>query len=400
MQFEVGSVEHSELMRDRIRVVSIVEAVTVTGPVKPLLMFSQRARLGLDGQRPVSHSLLTTTRREAPDPHTPGTLHAAAAAAAGLEVDTCREAFPFDVRVLSQMARFLDRRRPMIIETHDFKSHFLLSLLRRRRVALLGARWIAYHHGYTRMSLRVRAYQRLDSLSLPAADKVLTLCRPFVEQLVDRGVARDRIEVISNAVEEREPPAADALAKARHELGIAADAVVILAVGRLSPEKGQQELIAAYRKIAEAFPKARLLLVGDGGERARLGTSTRDLGDRVIFAGQRPDAWPFYHLASVFVLPSHTEGSPLVLFEAMAAGCPIVASAVGGIPETLEDGHTGLLVPPRDVAALTAAIQRPLADRVLAAKLGAAAHDAIRAHTPAAYASRLLNIYRGMLSAS
>lgn len=376
-----------------MRLVSIVEARTVIGSVKPLLMFSPLARAGVAGHEPLIHSLLTT-QRDAGAGESPDNDLLRAARAQQLAVDVVPERFRFDPRVLGVMARYIRARAPDIVETHDFKSHFLLHAL--RSTGAIGAvHWIAFHHGYTRMSARVRAYQQLDRLSLRRAQRVITLCRPFVEQLVARGVRRERIEVISNAIAPRPPIAAAALSELRQSLGIAPAERIIVSVGRLSREKGHADLIEALRMLLAAgrCRDCRLLLVGDGGEREALRRRASGLGDRVVFAGHQPDPWPYFCLGDLFVLPSYTEGSPLVLFEAMAAGLPIVATCVGGVPEIVEDQRTAILVPPLQDKLLADAVAEVLSDPQGARNLGAAAKRALLAFSPEAYAQRLLTIY-------
>jgi glycosyltransferase involved in cell wall biosynthesis len=125
---------------------------------------------------------------------------------------------------------------------------------------------------------------------------------------------------------------------------------------------------------------ARFLIVGDGNllEPLRAQARTLGLGDRVVFAGHRSDVRDLLGAIDVVCLPSLYEGTPLALFEAMAAARPIVASAVDGCAEILEDGATGLLVPPRDASALGGALRRVIADRSLRGRLGAAAQRASR----------------------
>lgn len=377
----------------RMRLLSIVEATSVTGPVKPLMMFSRLARAGVDGRAPIQHSLLTTQRAR-----TDNELMRTAREQ-GLPVDVVPERFPFDPRVLVGMARTVRERAPDIVETHDFKSHFLFLALKSTGVAG-AARWVAFHHGYTRMSSRVRAYQHLDRVSLRYADQVITLCRPFVEELLARGVRRDHINVISNAVTPQPRPTPAALVALRASLGLNESDRILISVGRLSPEKGHADLIDAFRILLEAGKcgNCRLLVVGDGGERAALHSKAAPLGNRVLFAGHQADPWPYFCIADMFVLPSHTEGSPLVLFEAMSAGLPIVATSVGGVPEVVEDQRTARLVPPSQVTQLADSIAYILDNPAAASALGVAAQRALSAFSPEAYASRLLRIYAQLVA--
>jgi glycosyltransferase involved in cell wall biosynthesis len=186
-----------------------------------------------------------------------------------------------------------------------------------------------------------------------------------------------RIRVVYNGV-----GAATVDAKGlREELSIPADAPLVAEVGRLCDVKGQHELIAAVARL----PGARVVLVGadleQGGAYERtLRDRADELGvaDRVVFAGYRDDAARVVAAADVFALPSWTEGLPLVVLEAMALGRPVVATTVGGTPELVSDGETGLLVPPRDIEALTAALKRVLDDGALRRRLGEAGRRRVR----------------------
>jgi glycosyltransferase involved in cell wall biosynthesis len=137
--------------------------------------------------------------------------------------------------------------------------------------------------------------------------------------------------------------------------------------------------------VLAAEPEARLLIVGEGSQQVRLHDSAAQLGllgpsPRVLFTGRRDDVAAILAVLDVAVLPSYREAQGISLLEAMALARPIVASAVGGIPEFVTDGQTGLLVPPRDPAALAGALLRVLADRGLAARLGRNARELVREH--------------------
>ena len=142
----------------------------------------------------------------------------------------------------------------------------------------------------------------------------------------------------------------------RAALGIAPDAPVVGTVGRLAEVKQQGVLIRAFAQVLPAFPAARLLLVGDGPLRAELEglAGSLGLGGAVLFAGYQSNPERYLAAMDVFVLPSRAEAMPLVIPEAWAAGRPVVASRVGGIPELIADGKTGLLVAPGDVDGLAA----------------------------------------------
>jgi glycosyltransferase involved in cell wall biosynthesis len=163
----------------------------------------------------------------------------------------------------------------------------------------------------------------------------------------------------------------------RAALGIAPDAPVIGTVGRLAEVKQQGVLIRAFARVVPAFPAARLVLVGDGPLRAELEelAGSLGLGGAVLFTGYQPNPERFLAAMDVFVLPSRAEAMPLVIPEAWAASRPVIASRVGGIPELIEDGKTGLLVDPGDVDGLAARLRQVLADPPAARELARAGRE-------------------------
>jgi glycosyltransferase involved in cell wall biosynthesis len=226
--------------------------------------------------------------------------------------------------------------------------------------------------------------------------------------LARKGVPRERIEIVHNAISPhwgaygRTPEAAAAL---RAELGIGARKKIILIVGRLSREKDHRTLLEAVNELRTdarngTAPPTHLVVVGDGPERPRIEETIRalHLGDIATMVGQVPTAEPYYGIADVSVLSSLSEGSPNALLESMAAGVPVVATSVGGIPETVSHEQSALLVNPRDRAGMTRAIKAILTDESLARSLAARARERILAHyTPDSRARRLVGIYRGIL---
>jgi glycosyltransferase involved in cell wall biosynthesis len=148
--------------------------------------------------------------------------------------------------------------------------------------------------------------------------------------------------------------------------------------------------------------KFKAVVVGDGPERAGLEAEAASLGlhGRVVFAGHADDVRPFYAAADCMALPSHSEGSPLALLEAMAAGLPVVGTAVGGVPEVATDGETALLVPARDPRAFASALARLLSDETLARSLAARASARVAADfSPEARARALVEFYGGLVHA-
>ncbi|MFL6283832.1 MAG: glycosyltransferase [Pyrinomonadaceae bacterium] len=397
-------------MKPPIKLLALMEATTVTGPAKLLIEFCRAAReadAALDGLPRVEASIVTFNRVRATERNGAATPNrddspnkfVEAARAAGVEVDVIEERFRFDTSVVGQLRRAIERRAPDIVETHMIKSHFLTLAAGLAR----GRRWVAYHHGYTTTDAKMRIYNQLNRLTLPRAARVITVCGPFARQLSGAGVSPEKISVVHSSIAAPDAPRAEDVSELKTRLGVAEGERVILAVGRLSREKGHVGLVHALehlRRDARAT-KLKLVVVGEGPERERVEAAALSLGlgACVVFAGHTSDVRPFYALADVLALPSHSEGSPLVLLEAMAACVPVVATAVGGVPEVATDGETALLVPPHDPSAMAFALARVLSDATLARSLAdkAAAHVAER-FSPEARARALLRIYGALVS--
>lgn len=370
-----------------IRVVAIIEAATVTGPAKNLIQFARTAA------PEVRMSVVTYVRGEQAG------AFAEAARAAGVEVDLVRERGRFDRAAMDQLREILARRQPDIVQTHNVKSNFLF-----RAAGLHNRyRWLGFHHGYTMPDWKQQVYDQLDRWSLRAVRRMVTVCAPFADELVRAGVGRERIRVLHNSVAVTVAPEPAETAALREQLGIGEDERLILVVGRLSKEKGHSDLFhafARYLAMADARP-ARLLLLGDGHERQRLREQAESLGiaRHVIFGGHVANVKPYYFAADLLALPSHSEGSPNVVLEAMAANLPVVATAVGGVPEILTNGETGLVVKAADPGAFSQAMHRALTDREAARRMARAALALVsREFRPEQYRQRLIDVYRELMA--
>ena len=194
---------------------------------------------------------------------------------------------------------------------------------------------------------------------LPWADRVVAVSRSLVESAVALGVDRARIDLVMNGVDTSLFHPRDR-AEARAALGHAGDSRRwIVCVSRLREDKGTLDSVAAFTALAGERDDLVLALVGDGEARGAVETALRPFGDRVILSGARPLAEvPLWMgAADVVTLPSHHEGTPNVLLEALACGRRVVATAVGGIPDVVNDAALGTLVPAGDPAALAAALR-------------------------------------------
>jgi L-malate glycosyltransferase len=198
----------------------------------------------------------------------------------------------------------------------------------------------------------------------------------------EEGCPHAKMVLIPNGVrEDALRPPGDAEAK-RREFGLPPEARVVGAVSRLAWKKGIRHLVDATPRILESVPEARVVIAGDGPLRAELEGHAAALGvrDRVLFLGSRPDTIELMAAFDVFVLPSVVEGMSNALLEAMAVGRPVVATDVGGNPEVVVDGATGLIVPPGDAEQLAASIRKLLEAPELAAEMGAAGRQRVLEH--------------------
>ena len=278
-----------------------------------------------------------------------------------------------------------------VVHCHDVYTNWFAGLAARLAgVPLLTSkRWIGGHPRHLRLG---RVAYRLSARVLANSDGVARTLT------TDGGVPPERVVVVPNFVE----GAAFATLPdgAREEMraawGVPRGSPVVGCVARLRSEKGQATLLRAAARVRHRHPDLVVVLVGDGPEEGALRALAAELGlgERVCFAGHRPNRPNPHQLFDVSVLASDHEGFPNTLIEAMAAGRPTVASNVGGVPDAVLDGETGLLVPAGDPAALAGALARVLGDPTWAAALGARGRAIARERfTPERVTSRLTELY-------
>jgi len=207
---------------------------------------------------------------------------------------------------------------------------------------------------------------------MPRVDRLICVSKHAHASFVEAGVRPEQLQVVRNGIHPR--PARADREGVRARLGLSSEARLVLAVGRLTEQKGHRYLVQAAPRVIEQEPRAQLVVVGQGELADDLRELVRALGleGRVHFVGQRPDVPELLAAADLFVLPSLFEGLPLVALEAMAAGRPVVGTWGCGTAEAVADGVTGRLVFPRDATALAAAILEALQQPALAARWGMA----------------------------
>jgi glycosyltransferase involved in cell wall biosynthesis len=375
----------------KIRILTLIESHQPVGPARSIIEIARAAAEPRPGVPGLEIMIASYYRNAGNSPFVQAALDA------GLTAFTIPERGRFDRGVLPRLRDLVERVRPDILESQNVKSHLFISLLGLYR----RYPWVVWNHGYTATSLLDRIYSQADRWSLRKAFRAVTVCQPFADAMQRRGVERGRIVVKHSFVKPFVQPEAEEIAAARRTLGIG-DAPVILAIGRLSGEKAHADLFHALAalKRGSGMPEFRAVIVGDGPEREPLTALASRLGieKNVVMAGFRKDVRPFYAMAAMMALSSHSEGSPYVVLEAMAAGVPIAATRVGGVPEIIEDGITGLLVPARDPAAMAQAIERLLADAPLRERLAAVGRlHAATHYSFEAYVESLARFYQDTL---
>jgi L-malate glycosyltransferase len=307
---------------------------------------------------------------------------------------------PSTLRQGMRLARWLRERRIDILHCHDLYANLFGAPWGRAagvRAVITSRRWVH--------PLRNRVLEVANRLVYRIGHRVLVNSAAVARtvETVD-GVSPRRVLQVTNFVDEgafaRVPTAT--VHALRAGLDIPADAVIVGCIARLAAVKDHATLLRAVGLLRERWPRLHLLLVGDGEERAALEglASALEIRDRVHFAGFQPNEPNLHHVFDISVLTSLSEGFPNSLVEAMAAGRPVVATRVGGNVDAVRP-DTGLLVPPADVDALVAGIERLLADPALRARLGAAARTVARTEYHAgAVVRRLEGIYLELAGAA
>jgi glycosyltransferase involved in cell wall biosynthesis len=250
-----------------------------------------------------------------------------------------------------------------------------------RAARRVGIPVVSVSHGWTAATWKVRFYEMLDRLVLYGMDAVVCVSKAQADKVRAAGVAEAKIAVIQNAIGAEAFVEPDAAVRAEMASWFARPpGWIVGAAGRLSPEKGFRILVEAASLVVKIRPEAGFVLFGDGplrGDIERL-IAERGLGGSFVLAGFRNDLPRYLPNLDVHAMSSFTEGLPVVLLEASAAGVATVATAVGGIPELIDDGKTGYLVPAGNAAALAQRILNLLGNDEQRRAIGRAARERVR----------------------
>jgi glycosyltransferase involved in cell wall biosynthesis len=310
--------------------------------------------------------------------------------AAGVDVETLALSGRAYLRERAAVRALCRRRRPTVVHTHGYRPDVVDAGVARD----CGIPVVTTVHGFTGTDWKNRFYERLQRRVYRRFDAVVAVSRPIAEWLARDGVPPARIHLVPNAW----APGAAALSRAdaRRALGVPEAGCQIGWVGRFSPEKGPDVMVQALARLADLPVTA--VMVGVGSQLASVRAEAASLGvaARIVWPGIVPDAAGLFPAFDVFVLSSRTEGTPIVLFEAMAAGVPVVATRVGGVPDVVGDAEA-VLVPSDDPQALAAAIRGVVENPKQAGARAAEARRRLAAQfSEGPWLARYEAVYRGV----
>ncbi len=300
-----------------------------------------------------------------------------------------------DLHAIRQLAQHL-RQNFDIVHAHGLRGA-LIGVLAARQAGLPAL--FTAHNLISRPSLLQRFFLALVGRDAAA---VIAVSEAVAAMLCAAGIPRAKIAVIPNGIALGPFDVQTDAEAVRAAFGVPPTAPLVLAIGRLSPEKGFDVLLEAFRQMQLRMPEARLILAGSGPEEAALWNQAVrggiDQTGTVIFAGQQAEVAPLLQAADVVAIPSRQEGQGIVALEAMAARRPVVASRVGGLVETVIEGETGLLVPPQDAAALAEALLALLSNPAQRQQMGEAGRVRVtQEYTAERMVQRIEAVYAGLV---
>ncbi len=287
-----------------------------------------------------------------------------------------------DVRALKQLMRLMRREKPDIVHTHTAKAGTL-----GRLAAMAAGVPVKVHtfHGHVFHSYfsprKTRIFLAIERFLARRTDRIIVLSEQQAHEIADvyQVAPREKLSIIPLGFDlDGFLSAEQHRGKLRAELGLPSDALIVSIVGRLVPVKNHRLFFEMARRVAAELPHAYFVIVGDGELRSALEEEAASLGDRAHFLGWRRDLPVIYADSDVVALTSVNEGTPVALIEAMASGTPVVATRVGGVPDIVYNGETGIVVEPHNADALTAAVRELLSNSAQREKLGAAGRDSVR----------------------
>ena len=310
-----------------------------------------------------------------------------------------------DLQALRHLIRIIRAGNYDIVHTHTSKAGFLGRIAARhcKTTLVIHSPHGTILEGYF-SSFVTKFYAYLERITAPLTKRIICLTAREIDQYLQAKIGhRDQYVVIYNGINiDTFSTMTQPRQEIRNSLNLTQEAVVCITVGRLVPVKGQINLINAFPKVMAQHPNTHLLIVGEGELHKELLQQVNHLNltKNIHFLGWRSDIPNLLGASDIFVLPSLNEGLGLVLLEAMAQHLPTIATHVGGVPEVVEDGKTGLLVPAQSPHALTQAINQLIASPTQRQEMGEAGYQrAVNTFSIETTVEKTENIYRTLMGA-
>lgn len=258
---------------------------------------------------------------------------------------------------ISKINQYINRNSINIVHSHNYKSDFyafLAKIIFREKFKL-----VASNHTWKLNTFREYGYKWLDSIIMKKFNALVAISSEIKEEMIKLGVNESKIKVITNGIDYIELKNASTKIEARKKLEVNESDFIIGSVASLTPEKGHRDLLKAFSTIHLIVPQAKLVFIGEGPERKELQNYalTNGLAKKVLIMGSRDDVRDLYKGFDVFFLASYQEGLPMALLEAMASGVPVIATAVGAIPEVIQNKENGIIVRPGNIVEMIQAIK-------------------------------------------
>ena len=280
-----------------------------------------------------------------------------------------------DWRIVARLQEVVHRWRPLIWHGHDYKSNLLGLILRRKYPMQL----VSTVHGWVHRTWKTPLYYFVDRQCLRRYDQVACVSEDLFQDCCRIGVAREKLWLIENAIALEDYLLDVSPAEAKARLGLSPETKLVVAVGRLSHEKGFDLLIQAVANLLDAGLDVALVIAGDGSERESLQRLIDETGhrSRISLLGFVADPRQVYRAGDLYVLSSRREGLPNVVLEAMAMELPVLATSVAGIPSLLQEDVNGRLIPPGSLLELQRELERLILDAESRQRLGAAGRKTV-----------------------
>lgn len=335
----------SAVPRRRVDVLVLMDSANVSGPVRQLAAVIRPLK-----QRDFLLHCVIFQRRTRPTNPSIDFLRSM-----GARVSILSDSRAFEPSLLFRLRELIAAAKPDIVESHGYRPSVLMALL--RVTGWVKTAWIGYFHGRTAESLLVKSYDKLDHFALRFADLVVVMSD--LQRREKRNYSNEVRVLYNAAITETSEAASDASLNDRLQFF---GKPFVGVIGRLSPEKGVDVALEAWRTVVAEGHAGTLVIAGDGPERGSYQdyVAAHRLGSRVCFLGHLDGTRHLYPLLGLLVIPSRSEGLPNVFIEALRNQLPIVSTRVGAVPELVNETSAAILVEPNDSRSLAAAIQQAI----------------------------------------